>query len=102
MVIGVLKLTFRLHGNRSLKGKRSVASSLKRKLRNKFNVAVAETECQDVHDTLVLTVVTVAADQKIAQGRMAKVSNMIEAASPEEIVDSEIEYFCAESEYSEG
>jgi hypothetical protein len=102
MVVGVLKLTFQLHGNRSLKGKRSVALSIKRKLRNKFNVAVAETELQDVHDTLVLSVVTVAGDYKIAQSRMAKVQTMIDAASPEEIVDSEIEYFSAEAEFSEG
>lgn len=102
MVVGVLKLTFRLHGNRSLKGKRSVASSLKRKLRNKFNVAVAETEFQDVHDTLVLSVVTVAGEYKIAESRMAKVLTMIDAASPEEIVDSEVEYFSAETEYTEG
>jgi uncharacterized protein YlxP (DUF503 family) len=97
-----LKLTFKLHGNRSLKGKRSVAASIKRKLRNKFNVAVAETEFQDSHETLVLSVVTVAGDYKIAQGRMAKVQTMIDAASPEEIVDSHVEYFSAETEFTEG
>ncbi|MCA1944806.1 MAG: DUF503 domain-containing protein, partial [Desulfovibrio sp.] len=44
MVIGTLLLEFTLHGNDSLKGKRNVAQSLKRKLRNKFNVAVAEVD----------------------------------------------------------
>jgi hypothetical protein len=41
MIIGVLTLEFRLHGNSSLKGKRQVAQSLKQKLRNTFNVAVS-------------------------------------------------------------
>jgi hypothetical protein len=96
MVIAIMRLTFRLHGNRSLKGKRSVASSIKRKLRNKFNVSVAEIGAQDVHDTLELCVATVAAEYKFAQSRMAKVMSMIEAAAPEELVGSEVEYFSGE------
>ena len=61
MVVGVLTLEFALHGNDSLKGKRRVAQSLKMKLRNKFNVAVAETAMQESWDTLVLAAVTVSA-----------------------------------------
>ena len=42
MVIGVLTVEYALHGNDSLKGKRRVANSLKQKVRNTFNVAIAE------------------------------------------------------------
>jgi uncharacterized protein YlxP (DUF503 family) len=62
MVIGILTLEFRLHGNDSLKGKRRVAQSLKRKLRNTFNVAVSEIARQESHETLVLAAVTVSPD----------------------------------------
>ena len=57
MIIGTLRLEFRLHGVFSLKEKRKSANSLKQKLRNTFNVSVAETEAQDSHQTLVLGVV---------------------------------------------
>ena len=42
MVIAVLTVEYHLHGNDSLKGKRRVANSLKQKVRNTFNVAIAE------------------------------------------------------------
>ena len=42
MNVGVCKLSLRLPENQSLKGKRRVVSSLCSKVRNKFNVAIAE------------------------------------------------------------
>ncbi|MFW5734872.1 MAG: DUF503 domain-containing protein [Oceanidesulfovibrio sp.] len=96
MVIGVLRVEFTLHGNASLKGKRSVAQSLKRKMRNKFNVSVAEVESQESHTRLVLAASTVANEWKHVESRLTKCLNMLEAAAPEEITDSSIELFCPE------
>ena len=47
MVVGVLELVLYLHENHSLKGKRSVVRSVTRRVRDKFNVTIAE--CDD-HD----------------------------------------------------
>ena len=47
MVIAVLTVEYHLHGNDSLKGKRRVANSLKQKVRNTFNVAIAEYGTED-------------------------------------------------------
>ena len=91
MIIGVLTLEFRLHGNDSLKGKRSVAQRLKMKLRNKFNVAVSEIAHQDVLDSLVLGVATVSPDAKHAQGLLQKALNMIVAADEAELIYEDIE-----------
>ena len=90
MVVGVLTLEFALHGNDSLKGKRRVAQSLKMKLRNKFNVAVAETAMQESWDTLVLTAVTVSSDATHARGLLQKALNMVIAAAEAELVDDDI------------
>ncbi|WP_300158945.1 DUF503 domain-containing protein [Solidesulfovibrio sp.] len=90
MVVGVLTLEFALHGNDSLKGKRRVAQSLKRKLRNKFNVAVAETAMQESWDTLVLAAVTVSGDAVHARGLLQKALNMVVAAAEAELVDDDI------------
>ncbi|NIQ92726.1 MAG: DUF503 domain-containing protein, partial [Deltaproteobacteria bacterium] len=46
MVVGVAKLSLRLHGNQSLKGKRKVIKSICERLRQRFNLAVAETDAQ--------------------------------------------------------
>ena len=93
MILGVLTLEFRLHGNRSLKGKRKVAQSLKQKLRNKFNVAVSEIEAMDVHDKLVLGVVTNANETSRVQSRLSKALAMVEAISPAELTKCNTEIF---------
>ncbi len=97
MIIGVLHLEFRLHGNRSLKGKRKVALSLKQKLRNKFNVSVAEVDAMDIHDKLVLGVVTTANASDRVESRLAKALAMVEAISPAELTNCSTEIF-ADSE----
>ena len=44
MNVGVCKVTLRLPENQSLKGKRRVVSSLCSRVRNKFNVSIAEVD----------------------------------------------------------
>jgi hypothetical protein len=105
MIIGVLTLSFRLHGNDSLKGKRRVSKSLGHKLRNTFNVAVGEVADQELHGSLVLGVVTVGNEAKHVRSRLHKCMLMTEAVCEEELVGSEIEIFAADpggfSDYNE-
>ncbi len=91
MFIGILRVEFTLHGNESLKDKRRVASSLKQKVRNKFNMAVAEVGNEDNMGLLSLALVSVSNNQRHLQGRMDKCLNMVEAACPEELTWSDIE-----------
>lgn len=93
MIIGTLRLEFRLHGVFSLKEKRKSANSLKQKLRNVFNVAVAETEAQDSHQTLVLGVVTIANETAYVHSRLSKVLDMVEAMATEELVHTDMDIF---------
>ena len=44
MVVGVMRLTLFLPENHSLKGKRQVLRAIKARVRNKFNVSIAESE----------------------------------------------------------
>jgi hypothetical protein len=98
MIIGVLTLEFRLHGNSSLKGKRQVAQSLRQKLRNTFNVAVSEVEAQDAHQKLVLAVVTVSGETTKVESRLSKALAMVEAISPAELVRCDTEVFSSAGE----
>ncbi len=93
MILGVLRLDFRLHGNDSLKGKRHVCVSLKQKLRNKFNVSVSEIEAQDCLERLVLAVAMVSNDSKRVQSQLDKALELAQAATSEELIDSDMELF---------
>ena len=61
--IGVLTLELRIDHAHSLKDKRHVVKSLKEKLRSRFNLAVAEIDCQDLWQRSVVAAVTVAPDR---------------------------------------
>ena len=94
--IGILRVEFMLHGNESLKDKRRVALSLKQKVRNKFNVSVAETGSEDSMDYLALSIVSVSNSRRHVESRMSKCLNMVQAACDEELVYDDIEIIAAD------
>lgn len=96
MYIGILRVEFALHGNESLKDKRRVAQSLKQKVRNKFNVAVAEVGSEESMDYLSLSIVSVSNNKTHLESRMTKCLNMVQAASDEELVYDYIEIIGAD------
>lgn len=65
--IGVLTLELRLENSHSLKEKRHVVKGLRDRLHNKFNVSVAEIDCQDLWQRAVLAAVTVCSDRVQAE-----------------------------------
>ena len=71
----------------SLKEKRMVVKSLTAKIRNRFNVSVAEVEAQDVHQTIVLGIACVSETASFADGVIDKVVAFIEANTEAEITD---------------
>ena len=89
MVIAVLTVEYHLHGNDSLKGKRRVANSLKQKVRNTFNVAIAEYGTEDSLTRLRLMVISLS---NSLQSRMDKCLAMMEAVCSEEMVYSDLEF----------
>jgi uncharacterized protein YlxP (DUF503 family) len=60
--IGVLTLELRLDDSHSLKDKRHTVKGLKDRLRNKFNVAVAEIDYHDLWQRALVSAVTVSSD----------------------------------------
>ena len=79
MHIGSCRMTFRLHGNDSLKGKRQVSRSLITKLRQKFNLSVAEVDGIDMHQTLVIGMCCVSKDASYAQELIDAAVRWVEA-----------------------
>ena len=87
MVIGCCSLKFYLHGNNSLKGKRRVVRALKDRLKNDFNVSVAEVGDQDVWQSINLGIAAVGVDRAYIDGLMSKVIDAIDRMNLAEIVD---------------
>ena len=65
--IGALTLELHVEGSHSLKDKRHVVKSLKDRLRERFNVAVAEIEGLESWQHAVVAVVTVSNDRVRAE-----------------------------------
>ena len=92
MHVGVCRVSLRLQGNRSLKGKRQVAQSIISRVRSKFNVAIAEVEDNDLWQRLTLGICCVSNDVRHANEILSKIERFIEEAGGDvEILYYEVE-----------
>lgn len=78
MVIGVCTLELYLPDNHSLKGKRQVVNSLKGKLKNRFNISIAEIDHMDVWQRAALGIAIVSNDRRHVDSELSKILNFIE------------------------
>ncbi|HEU5401416.1 MAG TPA: DUF503 domain-containing protein [Terriglobales bacterium] len=95
MPIAYLTLELRIEGARSLKDKRQAVRSLKDRLRNSFNVSVAEIEATGLWQRATIGVVSISDSRDYLEGLMnnvereaTKLANNVGA----EVVDSVIEF----------
>ena len=73
MPVGLLTLELHIAEAQSLKDKRQVIRSLKDRLRNHFNVAVAELDFEDVWQRSVVGVVTLSNEEHHVEEALQKV-----------------------------
>lgn len=94
MIVASLTLQLFIPGVHSLKEKRSVIKSVITRLRNEFNISVAEVAEQDRWQMGVIGVACVASDSAYAQGQLQAVINWIAEHRPDvEVSRAEIELF---------
>ena len=91
MVIGACSIDLHIPGNESLKGKRSVVRRIKERVRNTFNVSVAEVEDLDKLQRVGLGVAFVSNDVSHVHSTLSKVVNFIDHLYVAEIIDYHIE-----------
>ncbi len=92
MNVGVCRLSLRLHGVRSLKEKRRVSRSLIAQVSNKFNVAIAEVDDNDLWQKLTLGVCCVSNNPQHTSDTIDSVVNFILHLRPDtELIDHEVE-----------
>ncbi len=78
---------------RSLKDKRNIIKSLQDQLQNKFNLAVAELDNNELWKQTVLGIVTIGNDRRYLESLTDKVIEMIDEYHEVEIIDYAIEYY---------
>jgi hypothetical protein len=93
--IAYLTLELRIESAHSLKDKRQAVRSLKDRLRNSFNISIAEIEVTDLWQRATIGVVSISDSRDYLEGLMnnvereaAKLANNVGA----EVVDSIIEF----------
>jgi uncharacterized protein len=91
VVIGLLTLELHFPGARSLKDKRQVLRSLEQRIRNRFNVSIAEVEHQDLWQRARLAVVSVNTDHSHLESTLASVASEAGNARDALLVDSHTE-----------
>ena len=92
MNVALCRISLRLHGVRNLKEKRQIAQSLMSKISNRFNVAVAEVDDNDLWQRLTLGISCVSNDGKHANEIISKVVAFIgEMRGEAELLDYELE-----------
>jgi len=79
MHVGVCQVQLFLPGNHSLKGKRRVLKSLIQRLKNKFNLSVAETGFQDNWQQAVLAFSVISSDHALVNRALDKILDFIES-----------------------
>jgi uncharacterized protein len=78
MVVGTLTITLQVPASTSLKEKRMVIRSLTARLRQTFNIAVAEVDDQDLWQSAVIGIVCVSGDSRHADEMCQKVLRFVD------------------------
>jgi len=76
----------------SLKEKRMVLRSLKDRLREHYNISVAEIEHQDLWQRATLGIVGISSDRGPLEQTFASIQEEIERRAPGEVLSCEVEY----------
>ncbi len=91
MIIGILHCEFFISSCNSLKDKRAILNRIKTRVRNKFNVSIAETDNQNIWRSATVSIVTVSSDKVLVEKLINSVVNYIKSFPEIELNDYEVE-----------
>lgn len=87
MIVGLLELDLRVPQAQSLKDKRMLMRSLRDRIRNKFNVSVAEVDGGDARRHGVMGVAHISNEQKFSNQVLCKIVDLVRDERDVELVD---------------
>jgi uncharacterized protein YlxP (DUF503 family) len=93
MVVGLANIDIHIPESGSLKSKRHLLKRIKDRVKNKFNVSIAEIGHNDLWQRATIGVSVVANDKKFANQVLSKVVEQINKENGLQILDYSIEIF---------
>lgn len=93
MRVAVCRMDLFIHSSGSLKEKRFVVKSIKDKIRQRFNVSVAEVDHLDKWQLAGIGIAMVANEQKLLDSVMMEISKLIESRGDVEIASRSMEVY---------
>jgi uncharacterized protein YlxP (DUF503 family) len=91
MLVGAAVVEIHVHGSQSLKQKRGVVRSIVQRLRNRFNLSVAEVGGQDTWQRATLGLAIAGSDHTTLRRQLEKAVGFVEDLHLAEVTGSEIE-----------
>lgn len=89
MKVLCMDITLRAEWCHSLKEKRMIVKSIIARLKNKFNISVMESEKQDNHQIIIISITGLAADSGQADSIIENIISFVEENTDAEIIDIE-------------
>jgi uncharacterized protein YlxP (DUF503 family) len=93
MIIGMLVMDLYNEQFHSLKEKRQLLSSLKKRLKNKFNIAVSESDFQDLWQKAQIAIVSLGSSRAIVDNTFKEIEDFIFLNYAVQITQMKIRYF---------
>ena len=93
MLIGICQVEMHIPGSNSLKSKRFVLQSLKTRIRNKFNVSVAEVDHNDKWQRATIGIALVSNERQFIDKALTQILNLIDNEMQIEIIQHQTEVF---------
>lgn len=93
MTVGLMVVTLMVEGASSLKDKRMVLSSIKDRVRQRFNVSILESDHQDLWQKAELSFVLLAATQQQAEQQLDSIERFVFEQYPGRHISSQRDYF---------
>jgi hypothetical protein len=93
MMIGMMVIDLYNEQFHSLKEKRQLLASLKKRLKNKFNIAVAESGDQELWQKAQISIVSLAAGRNILDSTFKEIEDFIFLNYSVQITQMKVQYF---------
>lgn len=91
MIVGLLTLDLHIFESHSLKEKRFVVKSLIDRIKNKFNVSVAEVDANDLWQRSIIGIAFVSNETVMVNKVFEQIKNLVVSIHSVELLDSQME-----------
>ena len=92
MIVGVLSIILVMRQSRSVKDKRRIIKNLADRIRNKFNVSVAETSMLDNRQSGMIGISMVGSNRRSVNRTMSNVVNSFDSYPNAKLIDYQLEF----------